>query len=102
SVVRAAPTRFPCSCRAIACSPHIGNSADFPAAYIGNVRCSNARPPEWKINSSPSPQNESSKFQAPSSRETSSSKHQRARVRNVGVLLLVVLWMLELGVWSFH
>jgi hypothetical protein len=45
----------------------------------------------------------SSKFQAPSSRETSSSNHQVAmRAGGFGIWMLVLLWSLEFGAWSFQ
>jgi UDP-N-acetylglucosamine--N-acetylmuramyl-(pentapeptide) pyrophosphoryl-undecaprenol N-acetylglucosamine transferase len=44
----------------------------------------------------------SSKFQAPSSRETSSSNHQVAmRTGGFGIWMLALLWSLDVGAWSF-
>ena len=44
----------------------------------------------------------SSKFQAPSSREAPSIKHQRPCVRRIGAWFLGLLWSLEVGAWMFH
>jgi hypothetical protein len=43
----------------------------------------------------------SSKHQHPSSREFSNTKHQSCAARLFEVWSLELLWMLELGIWSF-
>jgi hypothetical protein len=46
-------------------------------------------------------QKKSTKHQHPSSRETSSSKHQNGTAQFFGGLSLELLWMLVLGAWMF-
>jgi len=48
------------------------------------------------------PENKSTKFQAPSSREIPSSKHQKLRSLNIGAWFLVLLWSLDVGAWFFY